>query len=53
MIHNGGRGDSLDHIQNRILSIHDPKRFFTTDKEITLDDESQLVPVVLLQRALA
>ena len=23
--------DSLDHIQNQILWIHDPKRFFTTD----------------------
>ena len=23
--------DSLDHIQNRILWIHDPKGFFTTD----------------------
>ena len=30
MIHNGG-GFFQDYIQNRILLIHNPKRFFTTD----------------------
>ena len=32
MIHNGG-GFFQDYIQNRILLIHNPKRFFTTDPE--------------------
>ena len=31
MIHNGS--ESLDHIQNGILWIHDPKRFFTADRK--------------------